>query len=86
MALVDAYLAGNMTRRELFDAANEWTAGTGWEAAADKLKHDMPAEIMSLLRTRSKTKQPFEQAALDRARVTLNGMIETAQAESPNRL
>merc|ERR1719487_2653631 len=36
---------------------------------------------MSLLHTRSKTKQPFEQAALDRARVTLNGMIETAQAE-----
>jgi len=70
-----------MTRRELFDAADAETAGTGWEAAADKLKHDMPAEIMSLLRTRSKTKQPFEQAALDRARVTLNGMIETAQAE-----
>merc|ERR1719267_352106 len=29
----------------------------------------------------SSTKQPFEEASLDKARVTLNGMIETAQAE-----
>ena len=26
-------------------------------------------------------KQPFEEASLDKARMTLNGMIETAQAE-----
>merc|ERR1719197_2238030 len=30
---------------------------------------------------KSSKKQPFEEASLDKARVTLNGMIETAQAE-----
>jgi hypothetical protein len=74
-------MVGNMTRKQLFDAADAQESNSGWEDAADKLKHDLPAEVMSLLRTGSKTKQPFEEAALDRARVTLNGMIETAQAE-----
>jgi hypothetical protein len=81
LSLVDAYMAGNMTRVQLFQAADKLKSGTGWDVAADKLKHDLPAEVMSLLRTGAKSKQPFEQAALDRARVTLNGMIETAQAE-----
>jgi hypothetical protein len=81
LSLIEAYMAGNMTRRQLYDAANAEKSTTGWEAAADKLKHEMPQEVMSLMRTKQQTKQPFEQAALDRARVTLNGMIETAQAE-----
>jgi len=81
LSLVGAYMAGNMTRRQLFDAADVQKSSTSWDDAADKLKHDLPKEVMSLLRTGSKGKQPFEEAALDRARVTLNGMIETAQAE-----
>jgi hypothetical protein len=81
LSLVDAYMAGNMTRKQLFEAADAQESSTGWEVAADMLKHNLPQEVMSLLRTGAKSKQPFEQAALDRARVTLNGMIETAQAE-----
>ena len=33
------------------------------------------------LKSKKHAKQPFEEASLDKARMTLNGMIETAQAE-----
>merc|ERR1719353_2169638 len=74
-------MAGGLTKEELFAAAEKQTSGMSWQDAVDKLKHDIPQEVVTMLSTGSKSKQPFEQAALDRARMTLNGMIETAQAE-----
>merc|ERR1719486_1735316 len=52
-----------------------------WQTAVAGLKHHLPQSIVSMLSEHQEKKQPFDEASLDKARVTLNGMIETAQAE-----
>jgi hypothetical protein len=81
VSMIAKYMAGGLTKEQLFSDAEKATAGTSWQDAVGELKHDMPKEVVTMLSTAAKSKQPFEQAALDRARMTLNGMIETAQAE-----
>jgi hypothetical protein len=81
VSMISKYMAGGLTKKQLYEAAEEQTANVTWRDAVDKLKHDIPKDVVTMLSTGSTAKQPFEQAALDRARNTLNGMIETAQAE-----
>lgn len=81
LAMVAKYMEGSLSKKELYAEAEKATASTTWQTAVSNLKHDMPQSVVNMLSTGSQSKQPFEQAALDRARATLNGMIETAQAE-----
>jgi len=79
LSLVAQYLKGSISRQELLENADKAAATMKWQDALNGLKHSLPRSIVSML---SRTeKQPFDEASLDKARMTLNGMIETAQAE-----
>jgi uncharacterized protein YegL len=84
LSLVSQYLKGSITRTQLVEAAEKATSTMQWQDAVTNLKHHLPKDIVSMLKhgqSKKHAKQPFEEASLDKARMTLNGMIETAQAE-----
>jgi uncharacterized protein YegL len=81
LSMVAQSLAGSVSRRQLFEHADRAVATMQWQTAVAGLKHHLPTSIVSMLSEHHEKKQPFDEASLDKARVTLNGMIETAQAE-----
>jgi len=86
--LVAAYLKGEVTRHELLTRANADVAKMDFAKALGSVQLPEPVAAIAAEAKQAAAgdngpgKTPeFSQDALDRARVTLNGMIETAQQE-----
>jgi len=81
-ALVSRYLAGELSRRDFFAAAEKGSRKSAAQALAE-LSAELPAFVASAVSAqRQKPAGPeYAAADLERAREVLNGMIETATAE-----
>jgi len=81
LSLVAKHLDGSVSKTDLFSEANKAASTMQWKDAVQKIQHDLPEEIVTMLQEGSAGKPSFDEASLDKARETLNGMIETAQEE-----
>jgi len=83
MALVSRALNGTITKTSLFAEAQKAEQTMKWQDAVHELADKLPEDIVEMLQEgkESKGKPSFDEASLDKARDTLNGMIETAQEE-----